>query len=81
MCGLCFFFHVVEYIIIVAKNFIIIAKKLHCYPLVNVIKIDDIVHFAFTFSMKIILIVSCIHIYNKNLVQPFYNCICDYNKL
>jgi hypothetical protein len=28
MCGLCFFFHVVEYIIIVAKTFIIIAKTI-----------------------------------------------------
>jgi hypothetical protein len=28
MCGLRFFFHVVEYIIIVAKTFIIIAKTI-----------------------------------------------------
>jgi hypothetical protein len=34
-------------------------------------KLDDIVHFSFTFSMKIILVISYSHIYNKNLVQPF----------
>jgi hypothetical protein len=26
MCGLCFFVHVVEYIIVVAKNFVVVAK-------------------------------------------------------
>jgi len=26
MCGLCFFIHVVEYIIVVAKKFIVVAK-------------------------------------------------------
>jgi hypothetical protein len=26
MCGLCFFVHVVEYIIVVAKKFIVVAK-------------------------------------------------------
>jgi hypothetical protein len=65
ICGLCFFVHVIEYTITIEKpfsysyknNYIIIHRWMKS-------KLDDIVHFSFTFSMKIILVVNCSHIYN-----------------
>jgi hypothetical protein len=39
MCGLCFFVHVVKYIIAITKTFIVVVKQLHYHPLMDAIKI------------------------------------------
>jgi hypothetical protein len=39
MCGLCLFVHVVKYTIIVAKAFIVVAKRLRYHPSMDAIKI------------------------------------------
>jgi hypothetical protein len=57
MCDLYFFVHVVEYTIVVAKTTMLSSID-------GLSKLDDIVHFFFTFSMKIVLVVSCSNIYN-----------------
>ncbi len=53
MCGLCFFVHVVEYIIAVGKTFIVVSKTITLSSIDDVIKLDDIVHFSSTLSMKL----------------------------
>jgi hypothetical protein len=65
MCGLCFFVHVVEYTITVAKTFIVVAKT------TMLLSIDGynqnwmtLFTFHLHFSMNIILVISCSHIYN-----------------
>jgi len=60
MCGLCFFVHVVKYIIAVAKTFIVVAKT----TMLSSIEGSNqnwmtLFTFHFTFSMKIILVISC----------------------
>jgi len=64
MCGLCFFVHVVEYIIAVAKKFIVVTKTTMLSS-INGCNQNwmTLFTFHFTFSMKIILVVSCSHIY------------------
>jgi hypothetical protein len=54
-----------KYTIEVAKTFVVVAKNNYVIILRWMqSKLDDIVHFSFTFSMKIILVISYSRIYN-----------------
>jgi hypothetical protein len=64
MCGISFFVHVVEYIIAIARTFIVVAKT------TTLSSIDECNQNWMTL-FKIILVVSCSCIYNKKLLQPF----------
>jgi hypothetical protein len=44
---------VVEYIIAIGKTFIVVSKTIALSSIDDVIKLDDIVHFSSTFSIKL----------------------------
>jgi len=64
MCGLYFFIHVGKNIIVVAKKFIVVVKKTTLSSIDRCNQNWMTLFTLFTFSMKIILVVSCNYIYN-----------------
>jgi hypothetical protein len=63
-CGRIYYCNCINFHCSCKNNYVIIYQWMQS-------KLDDIVHFSSTFSMKIILVVSYSCIDNYNLVQPF----------